>query len=336
MHYLGCMLGILLLVSSCNTERNQQREAIRGMELAVERKSEDTFLRPLIANYLQYAKDFKEDEMTPIYLYRCAVIYYRVGNLGEAKIHLESILRDYPETPIYEDALLLLAMLEASPSGQKSRAEELYEQYLAKYPDGKGKADADYFFLPEHKKLQNNIDKILKDIDALPRGVEPSEAQLMQLMFSYAELVQANPEDAFTPLYCLKGARLAIRLEEHLIAIQFLEKIYHNYPEFEQYPEALLLLAVEYDTNLTLYIRKNKVVTSTLTEHVNAKNVLEIDPIARGKHLYEEIIKRFPKEEVAESARYGLKNLGKKTDEVVEEFIRVQDSIQAVNAISNQ
>jgi TolA-binding protein len=328
MRNLSWIIFIFLLLTACNTERDQQREAIKGMEQAVERNSDDTFLRPLIANYLQYAKDFKEDELTPIYLYRCAVIYYRVRNYGEAKIHLERILREYPETPILEDAYLFLAMIEAGPNGQKSRAEELYETYLEKYPNGKGKADADFFFLPEHKKLQQDIDRILQEIDALPRGIDPTEPQLMQLMFSYAKLIESNPEDPFAPLYCLKGARLAISLEEHLIAIQFLEKIYHDYPDFDQYPDALLLLAVEYDTNLTLYIRKQKIITSNLTEHINPQNIETIEPIARGKALYEEILQRFPESEIAESARYGLQHLGKKTDEVIEEFLRMQDSIQ--------
>ena len=219
-------------------------------------------------------------------------------------------------------------MIEATPTGNNNRAEELYELYLEKYPDGKGKSAADYFFLPEEKKLQQSIDKILKDIDRLPRGVEASETQYMQLMFSYAQLVKITPEDPFAPLYCLKGARLAIRLEEHLIAAQFLEKIYHDYPDFDQYSDALLLLAVEYDTNLTLYIHKGNITTSDLTDHINRQNLEEIDPIARGKALYEEIQLRFPKTDVAESARYGLKNLGKKTSEVVEEFVRMQDSIQ--------
>lgn len=325
MRYLAGLLFILFL-TACNTERNQQREAIKGMEQAVATNSDDTFLRPLIANYLKYADQFEEDELSPVYLYRCAVIYYRVRNVGEARIHLERILREHPETPIIEDVLLLLAMIEASPNGQKKRAEELYEAYLEKYPDGKGKAEADFFFLPEYKKLQHNIDNILGEIDDLPRGIEPTETQLMQLMFSYAKLIKTNPEDAFSPLYCLKGARLAIRLEEHLIAIQFLEKIYQDYPNFDQYPEAMLLLAVEYDTNLTLYRRKDDLVSSVLTEHINTENINDINPIAKGEALYKEILKRFPEKSVAESARYGLKNLGKRTDEVVEEFIRMQDS----------
>lgn len=327
MRYLLLLL-VLLAFTACNTERNNQREIITGMEAAVAKNTEDKFLRPLIANYLQYYKDFKEDEMAPIYLYRCAVLYYRLHNHGEASKHLETILREYPETPILEDTYLFLAMIQASPVGRKSRAEEIYKEYLEKYPQGKGIAEANYFFRPENEKLQDRIDEVLKEINSLPRGASPSETVLKKLMFLYANFVKSNPDSPLSPTYCLQGARLAVRLEEHLIAIQFLDKVYTSYPKFEQYADAMLMLAVEYDTNITLYLRKNKVVSSPLNDNITAAKLKNMDVIAEGGKLYKEIIERFPNYEVAESARSGLKNLGKETEVVVEEFIRVQDSIQ--------
>lgn len=319
---------IIIALSACNTDRNDQREIIIGMEAAVVKNTEDKFLRPLIANYLQYHNEFKEDEMAPIYLYRCAVLYYRLQNYSEASKHLETIIRSYPKTAIIEDAYLFLAMIQASPQGRSSRAEELYKEYLQKFPQGKGIAEANYFFRPEKEKLQDYIDKILKEINSLPRGTEPSESVLQKLMFTYANFVKTNPDNPLSATYCLQGARLAIRLEEHLIAIQFLDKIYTSYPEFAQYPDVLLMLAVEYDTNITLYLRKNKVVSSPLNNNVTAAKLKNMDVIAEGGKLYQEILERFPDHEIAASAQGGLKNLGKKTEVVVEEFIRIQDSIQ--------
>ncbi|BDS13618.1 tetratricopeptide repeat protein [Aureispira anguillae] len=313
---------------ACNGERNTQREIINGMEHAVVQNTSDEFLRPLIANYLNYYKDFKEDEMAPIYLYRCAVLYYRVRNHSEAAKHLETILRNHPETEILEDTYLTLAMIQASPQGRIARAESLYKEYVEKYPQGKGIAQANYFFRPEKEKLQDHIDNLLKEIAALPRGASPNESQLNQLMFAYANFVKSNPDNPLSATYCLQGARLAVRLEQHLIAIQFLEKIYQNYPEFTQYPEALMMLAVEYDTHITLYLHKNKVISSPLDDQITAKELQKMDVVAHGGKLYQEILKRFPDHEVAESAKSGLKNLGKKTNQVVEEFIRLQDSIK--------
>lgn len=332
MRYLLLLVAVIAF-SACNTERNNQREIIKGMEAAVVKNTEDKFLRPLIANYLQYHTEFKEDEMSPIYLYRCAVLYYRIRNHGEASKHLETILREYPKTTILEDAYLFLAMIQESPHGRVSRATELYKDYLEKFPQGKGMAQANYFFRPEKDKLQDNIDAILKEISALPRGTNPSESTLQKLMFTYANFVKSNPENPLSATYCLQGARLALRLEEHLIAIQFLDKIYSSYPDFVQYPDALLMLAVEYDTNITLYLRKNKIVSSPLSDDITAAKLKNMDVIAQGEKLYKEILRRFPEHEVAPSAQSGLKNLGKETETVVEEFIRIQDSIQ--NAAMN-
>jgi tetratricopeptide (TPR) repeat protein len=319
---------IIVVLSSCNTERNNQREIITGMESAVVKNTEDKFLRPLIANYIQYHNEFKEDEMAPIYLYRCAVLYYRIRNHSEASKQLETIIRSYPETTILEDAYLFLALIQSSPQGRRSRAEELYKEYLQKFPQGKGIPEANYFFRPEEEKLQDHIDKILKEINSLPRGTEPSESVLQKLMFTYANFVKSNPDNPLSATYCLQGARLAVRLEENLIAIQFLDKIYTAYPDFVQYPDVLLMLAVEYDTNITLYLRKNKVVSSPLNDNITAAKLKNMDVIAQGGTFYKEILKRFPEHEVAGSARSGLKNLGKKTEAVVEEFIHIQDSIQ--------
>lgn len=322
---LGCCV---LLLSACQTERQQKQEIIKGMEQAAQQNTTDKVLRPLIANYLDYANEYKEDDKTPLYLYRAAILYYRAKNYGESSVHLERILREHKETPILEDAHLLLAAIHAGPTGQRNRADELYREYLERYPQGKGVADAEYYFLPEHEKLQDYIDQHIQAINSLPRGQEPTDEQLLQLTFAYANFVKANPEAALAPSYALEGARLAIRLEEHLVAVQLLEEIYHQYPEFDRYPDALLMLAVEYDTNLSLYIKKAKNLTSPLMEHISLEHLKTIDPVQKGKALYQEILRRFPDHVVADSARAGLKNLGKKTEEVVEEFIRIQDSIR--------
>lgn len=332
---LWILLATLLLwYTACSSERQQKQEIIKGLEQAVQQNPSDEFLRPLVANYLEYANAYKEDEKTPTYLYRAAVLYYRVGNTGEASVHLERILLKYPQTPILEDAYLLLGTIQTGPTGQRQRAEEIYREYLEKFPNGKGVAEAEYFFLPAEEKLQDLITEQLTAIAKLPRGQEPSKAQLLQLIYSYASFVKAKPEAPLAATYALEGARLAISLEEHLTAVQFLEKIYHDYPDFDRYPEALLLLAVEYDTNLPLYIRQGKIVGSPLDEHIKSEDLNDLNPIAQGKKLYQEIIKRYPDSEVAASARSGLKNLGKKTEEVIEEFLMMQDSINEAQKLS--
>jgi len=320
---------IVTTLGACNSEMNNQREIIKGMENAIKRNTSDAILRPLIANYLNYHRDFKEDMMSPIYLYRCAVLYYRVRNYKEAASHLETIIREYPDTEILEDTYLTLGMMNATKLSNQKRAEELFTAYLEKYPKGKGVTRANDYFRPLEEKIEDQIQAILKGINSLPRGVSPAEGTLSQLMFTYANFITAKPDAPLAASYCLKAAQIAVRLGEHLIAIQFLDKIYNDYPDFSDYPQALLLLAVEYDTNITLYLRKGKVVAAPVNRNITAEKLSTMDLVAHGGKLYKEIIKRFPDHEVAVSAKNGLKHLGKKTNQVVEEFVHIQDSIAA-------
>jgi len=316
---------------SCNKEIQKQREIIRGMEAAIQKNASDQFLRPLMANYINYSVDFPEDEMTPIYLYRAAVLYYRVGNNKEAVINLETILREYPETEILEDTYLLLAMICAKGGLDKKRATELYTIYKEKYPQGKGIDQVEYFFKTPEEKLAEHIKKIQTEIEQLPRGQENHPGKNSQLMWAMSKYVKLKPNDPLAPAYCLKGAQIAMAQDMHLAAVELLDLIYRNYTDFEQYPDALLLLAVEYDNLITLYLKQGNVVSLAVNPEITAKKLEKMDLVAKGGELYREILRRFPEHDVAVSAKSGLKNLGKRTQKVVDEFVRVQDSLNRVS-----
>jgi TolA-binding protein len=321
---------IVVTLGACSSEMNNQREIIKGMENVIKKNTSDAILRPLIANYLNYCVDFKEDMMSPIYLYRCAVLYYRVRNYKEAAAHLETIIREHLDAEVLEDAYLTLGMMNATRLANQKRAKELFITYLEKYPKGKGIARVNDYFRPIEEKIEGQIQALLKGINSLPRGVSAAEGTLSQLMFTYANFIKANPDAPLAASYCLKAAQIAVRLDQHLIAIQFLDKIYTDYPDFSDYPQALLLLAVEYDTNITLYLRKGKVIVAQVNPNITAEKLSIMDLVAHGGKLYKEIIKRFPDHEVAVSAKNGLKYLGKKTNQVVEQFVHIQDSITQV------
>lgn len=327
--FIGLILLFLLGLSACEDERSQKREMILGLEHAIVQNPTDEFVRPLVAGYLDYYSNYEDDEMTPVYLYRCAVVYFRAGNQKEAAVHLETILRKYPESEVVEDTYLFLAMIMDKYTHQKDRAKTLYETYLETYPNGKGLVAANNFFRPAEEKTQENIDDLLRQFSALPRGQQPSESLLSKLMFAYAQFVKQAPDHPLAAAYCLQGAKLANRLSYSMITIQFLDKIYRDYPDFQQYPEAVLMLAVEYDTNISLHLQKGKVLSSPLSSNINIPVLRKMDLIAEGGRLYREILERYPDHEVADSARTGLKFLGKTSNAVVEEFIRVQDSIKA-------
>ena len=331
-YYLIVILCCSLL--ACNNPMNNKREIIRGMEQAILQNTNDQFLRPLVANYINYAADYPKDEMTAVYLYRCAVIYYRVGNVSDASVLLEQIIREHPDTPLIEDTYLTLAMISNKGGYDKERAEELYTIYKQKYPSGKGISEVDYYFKPAADKLLDNIKRIQNEIANLPRGEEDSPAKYSQLTWAYINYIKAKPDGAITPAYCMQGARLAIRLDYHLVAIELLDKIYNEYKTFEQYPEAMLLLAVQYDTNIKSYLQKENIVSTGTNPRIQKEELLEKNLTKEAEKIYKEILQKFPTHKVAPSAKAGLKNLGKRTAKIIEEFLAKQDSIQ--QAISGQ
>ncbi len=328
-NYTFLFLIFSLSLMACNTAMKEQQEIISGMEKTLDQNTNDQFLRPLVANYINYSVDFPKDEMTPIYLYRCAVLYYRVGNYKEAIINLETILREHSSTPILEDTYLTLAMICNIGGQQNKRAEELYNQYKEKYPEGKGMKEVDYFFKPLEEKLTDHITQIQNDIANLPRGQKITDAKYTELAWAYINFIKAKPNAPITAAYCMQAARLAIRLEHYIVAIELLDKIYKNHPDYNQYPEALLLLAVEYDNSaLANYLQKQKVVFSGVNPRISKEKLLEKDLQQEAAKLYKEILKKYPNHAVATSAQAGLKNLGKKTAKVVEEFLQKQKEIQ--------
>lgn len=334
--YLVFFIFSLCSLVACNDKARQDRELIRGMEKAVEKNTNDQFVRPLVANYIGYTVDYPEDEMTPIYLYRAAVLYYRIGNMDEAASNLEKIIREYPQTPILEDTYLLLAMVYTTGDKDLNRAGEIYQLYQKEYPTGKGIDQANYFFKPKSEKIADRIVEIQQEMDNLPRGENPTTSQYNQLMFAYIQYVETKPDDPLSAAYCMQAARLAIRLEHHLIAVQLLEKIKEDYKDYDLYPEALLVLAVEYDTNLTLHLKKDKVPFSNINQHLTKKGLLQKDLVAEGGKVYRQILEEYPDHEVAVSAKAGLKNLGKQTAKVIEEFLAEQDSIQRAYNAANR
>lgn len=320
---------LLCCIIACSKEKNNQLQIIQGMEKAVEAQATDEFIRPLIANYLQYYNAFKKDDLSPIFLYRCAVLYYRVRNFKQSAVNFERIILEYPNCAILEDCYLSLAMLYEIKLSNAKRTKELYTDYLVKYPQGKGFAKANYFFRPNKDKLQDYIDNILAEIAALPRGKNTSKAKYNTLLFAYINFIDQNPEDPLTAAYCLNASKIAVRLGRKLIGIQLLYQVYRDYENFYQYPDALLLLGVLFDDDISSYLQKKNIVSSRLDNYFDRKKLESIDAQKYARTIFRKIVEDYPDHPAAVSAKACLKNLGKRSAaQIVEAFLQKRDSLQ--------
>lgn len=134
----------------------------------------------------------------------------------------------------------------------------------------------------------------LKEIKGLEQNDSAFSEQLMaNLKSKYLTYVDAYPDDEFAPEFLFKAAQRAIVLNQAKEAVEILERLMQQYPKSTYGEEALFLSAYTYENNL--------------------------NDLNKAKAQYEDFLKRYPKAELAEDAKFSLSNLGKSPEEILQQ-----------------
>ena len=96
----------------------------------------------LIAQYLEYAERFPEDEMSPAYLYNAADMMMNLSGGAKAMELLTRLQEEYPQYEKVPTALFLQAFIAENHLNDLPRAEALYKAYIERYPEGEFADDA--------------------------------------------------------------------------------------------------------------------------------------------------------------------------------------------------
>lgn len=119
-----------------------------------------------------------------------------------------------------------------------------------------------------------------------------------------ASMVRQSKPDEYVDLL-LKAGGLARTIEEPQKAIEIYSKITETMPQHKKAPTAFFMTGFVYSNDLK--------------------------DLEKGKAAYELFLEKFPNDEMAESARGELKNLGKSPEEVLKELLQnAPDSSNAV------
>lgn len=152
--------------------------------------------------------------------------------------------------------------------------------------------------------LNNLVAEIKKREKAYenPKSLNRRESyELMEAYVAYEDRF-GNRENA--PEYLFQAARIAMSEELTVEAIRYFDRVYNEYPKFEQRAVALFYKA---------FVLENL-----------AKNLEE------AKTAYESFISEYPTHEFADDAQASLNNLGKSAEEIIRGF-EIQDSIRKAN-----
>ena len=138
-HFFLAILAALIVTScspSASKKASEKVAEITKLEAEAKKNIADTAnTRKLLKEYDQYAHDFPNDSLAPIYLFKSARIfdYFLIPDSAIQKYN--RIYTQFPNFPKANMALFTEAYIYANEKHDLEKAKALYNEYLAKYPN---------------------------------------------------------------------------------------------------------------------------------------------------------------------------------------------------------
>lgn len=152
--------------------------------------------------------------------------------------------------------------------------------------------------------LKGRIATLEKEFSSKDLPDEKKAAEFIVTAEQLASLVEKSDSNLYVDLL-LKAAGLAKTMEQPQKAIEIYSKIVEKMPEHPKAPTAFFMLGFVYANDLK--------------------------DLEKAKAAYELFLQKFPNDDLAESARIELRNLGKSEAEIMKEFM--QNSPDSSNAV---
>lgn len=166
-----------------------------------------------------------------------------------------------------------------------------YQIYFTTYPDDKAQSNS---YKKNAKSLLNKRLSVLKmQLFDDSTGVANYEAatEFINLSERYAALL---PEEKEAPNWLFQAGELAGSLHQYDKTLALYKKVNEEFPAYEKSSQVLFMRAFTLDSELKRF--------------------------EEAKILYEEFIKKYPKDDFADDAQFLLDNLGKSEEELIRAF----------------
>ena len=148
---MTCMkriLFVLFLATAMMSCNNQEKERTNILDLEKNMVDGNGVLNAasadkLIEAYMNYAKKFPNDEMSPDFLFKAVDISFAYNALNPQKtINIINLLiENYPDFEMSPMAMYIKGFVYENQMGDYENALETYNQFLEKYPDNPMAAD---------------------------------------------------------------------------------------------------------------------------------------------------------------------------------------------------
>ena len=140
-HLVIAILASLLL-ASCSPPPSAPKKAAEITKLETELKesaaknmADTTKVKQVMSEYIEYYKAFPTDSLTPVYLMKLAKFYDVIQRQDSALYFYDQVYKNYTNYPKVSIALFSEAFIYNNEKHDLPKAQELYNEYLAKYPN---------------------------------------------------------------------------------------------------------------------------------------------------------------------------------------------------------
>lgn len=137
--------------------------------------------------------------------------------------------------------------------------------------------------------------KNLRNLEAqLYTASKFDETVALSMVNQYADFAKNFPEDSLAPECLFKAGEISSSLRQGSQAIHFFRSVCEKYPTYQKVHYALFLQAFVYET--------------------------QMNDQEKARSIYNEVIEKYPNEQVAVDAKASIQNLGKSDEELIREF----------------
>ena len=145
-HLLITGLLITVMFTSCQSPRDESIENIENTELEVFSENgmiDRNRVDELIETYVGFADEFPEDTLAPDYLFKAGDISMNTNRSRQAIRFYDRIITEFPDYKKTPEAMFLKAYVYENNLGRLDKAKEIYETFLALYPNNEFADDAE-------------------------------------------------------------------------------------------------------------------------------------------------------------------------------------------------
>jgi outer membrane protein assembly factor BamD (BamD/ComL family) len=155
------------------------------------------------------------------------------------------------------------------------------------------------------EEARQTIQQAEKELYGKNDQMDFKEKKVDKAIDAYQSFAENYQNDSLAPEYLFKAADLYRLKEEPKKALDIYQKIRDDHPDFRKAPHCLFLQGFVYEN--------------------------EIGNMDKAKTKYQAFIDSYPEHDLADDARFSLKNLGKSPEDIIDQFEKSEQEAKATS-----